>query len=466
MEYKQIQTPEGFNRTFLMGLLMITLFFNAFMAAAVNIAIPFIAHDFDMNAVQSSWVAMSFLLSSAMFLLPFGKLGDIYGRKKVFQYGNILFTLSSLFCALAPNSIMLIIARFIQGVGGAMVMGTGMAIVTSVYPPQKRGKMLGLMVSSVYLGLTAAPAIAGLLTQALGWHSIFIVSIVAGTFVSLGLILKVKTDWIDSGHEKLDLIDSVIYMLSIFMFMYGFSKLPDLTGIVFTTLGISGFAAFVAFEKKAEFPVLNMQLFQRNRVFAFSNLAALINYAATSAITFLLSLYLQYVKGFDPKTAGMILITQPAIMAITAWFAGWLSDKFDSGILSSIGMSIIVVGLIMLLRLDRMDTNTWLICSLVVLGLGFGTFSSPNTNSVMSSVEKKQMGIASATISTMRLIGQITSMAIATMIIHIFLGEAKISSANTNLFIQSSKVIFIIFAVLCVLGVFASLARGRKKVPA
>jgi len=464
MEDHSALNQNSLNKGFLMAILMITMFFNAFMAAAVNIAIPFIARDFDLNVVGISWVAMSFLLSSAMFLLPFGKVGDIFGRKKVFLYGIIVFTSSSFLCSVAPNGLMLIIFRFLQGIGGAMIMGTGMAIVTSVFPPKERGRMLGLMVSSVYLGLTAAPLLAGILTQAFGWQSIFVVSIVSGVIVLLATILNIKTDWIDSGHEKFDIGGSAIYMVSIFLFMYGFSKMPDNLGIVSTILGVAGFVIFVNFENKALHPILNINLFSKNRIFAFSNLAALINYAATSAITFLLSLYLQYVKGFDPRAAGTILITQPALMAITASFAGWLSDKVDSGILASIGMSIIVIGLVMLLNLDHQTSTTWLFSCLVILGLGFGTFSSPNTNSVMSSVEKKQMGIASATISTMRLIGQISSMAIATMIIHIYLGNAKLSSENTGLFIKSSKVIFIIFAVLCVIGVFASLARGRKKV--
>ena len=216
--------------------------------------------------------------------------------------------------------------------------------------------------------------------------------------------------------------------------------------------------------RKVEFPVLNIQLFRNNRIFAFSNLAALINYSATFAITFMLSLYLQYAKNLQPRDAGLLLITQPAIMAITASIAGRLSDKFDSRILSSAGMGIIVIGLILLYNLDAETSNMFIITSLVVVGLGFGTFSSPNTNSVMSSVEKKQLGIASATISTMRLLGQISSMAIATMVIHVYLGEAKITYVNLDLFLKSSKTIFLIFAVLCFIGVFASLARGNNKV--
>ncbi len=456
----QAQKPVHAN--ILMAILMITLFFNAFMGAAINIAIPKIALDFSMNAVESSWVAMSFLLSSAMFLLPFGKIGDMYGRKKIFLTGNIIFTIASLLCAFSIDTYMLISLRFVQGIGGAMIMSTGMAIVTSVFPPQKRGKMLGLVVSSVYLGLTAAPVIGELLTQHLGWHSLFIVSVIAGCIVILGIVTKIKGEWAEAQNEKLDYTGSAIYMISIFLLMYGFSALPDIFGIIMTVSGLAGLIIFIFFEKTANFPVLNIQLFAKNKVFAFSNIAALINYSATFAITFMLSLYLQYAKNLQPKDAGIILITQPAIMAITTTIAGRLSDKFNSGVLASIGMGVIVIGLILLCTLTPQTSITYIIVSLVVVGLGFGTFSSPNTNSVMSSVEKRFLGVASATMSTMRLLGQILSMAIAAMVIHIYLGKEKLSKENVDLFMHSSKVIFVVFAVLCFFGVFASLARGKK----
>ena len=244
------------NPTILMAILMVTLFFNAFMGAAVNIAIPIIAKDFSMSAVESSWVAMAFLLSSAMFLLPFGKIGDIYGRRKVFLIGNIVFAVSSLLCAFSMNSLSLIIFRFTQGVGGAMIMSTGMAIVTAVFPQEDRGRMLGLVVSAVYLGLTAAPVIGGILTQSFGWHSIFMVSVMASALVIFGIVTKVKMEWIDSKHETLDYSGSIIYMITIFLIMYGFSKLPDNLGILLSLLGIVGFILFIWYERKGKPPVI------------------------------------------------------------------------------------------------------------------------------------------------------------------------------------------------------------------
>jgi EmrB/QacA subfamily drug resistance transporter len=463
MHYMKNTTATKVNTSVLMAVIIITQFLSAFMSASVNIALPDIAQDFGMSAVESSWVVMAFLLSTGMFLVPFGKMGDIYGRMRLFLTGNMVFTVSSLFCALSSDEIMLIAARFSQGIGGAMIMSTGMAIVTSAFPPQQRGKMLGLVVSAVYLGLTAAPVLGGILTQAFGWRSIFIISVGLGITIVIAILSMVKAEWKEAGNEKFDIHGSVIYMISVFLLMSGFSMLPKVNGILMAASGVVGIGLFIAYELKVEHPVLNIRLFQNNRIFAFSNLAALINYAATFAITFILSLYLQYVKGLQPRDAGILLITQPAVMAATASFAGKLSDKVDPRFLSSLGMGIITVGLVFLCFLDSNTGNGLLIASLVIVGLGFGTFSSPNTNSVMGSVEKKYLGVAAATVSTMRVLGQIFSMAIATMVFYIFLGNSKISGTNLIEFMQSARVLFIIFAVLCFLGIFISSARSGKK---
>lgn len=451
------------NRSVLLAVIMLTSFFNPFMSAAVNIALKQIGEEFSMSAVGLSWISMIFLLSSAVFLVPFGKLADIYGRRRMFLYGTIMFTTASLLCGLAFSEESLISFRLIQGIGSAGVFSTSMAIVISAFPPQERGKVIGLTVSSVYLGLTLAPVLGGILTQSFGWRSLFYINTVAGIVTIFGIIKTIKSEWAEAKGEAFDWQGSVIYMISISSLMFGFSKLPKDYAIGLTIAGIFGFTLFIYSELRVKFPVLNISLFRENRVFAFSNLAALINYAATFAVTFILSLYLQYVRGLQPRDAGLLLVTQPAFMAIVASFSGRMSDKYDSRILSSIGMSIIVVGLLFLCFLSSESPNIYLISGLVVLGIGFGLFSSPNTNSVMSSVEKRYLGIASATLGTMRLSGQMISMAIAAMAIHVFIGNEKISAGNIPQFMNSLRIVFIIFTVLCVLGVFASLARGKKE---
>lgn len=458
-----VRTPENsINRGILLAVIMISSFFNPFMGSAVNIALPSISDELHMNAVEISWIPMAFLLSAAVFLVPLGKLADIWGRRRMLLYGNIFFTISTIICAFSVSGSMLITARFLQGIGSAMSLSSGMAIIISAFPPEIRGRIIGWNTTAVYVGLSAAPLLGGFLTKTLGWSSLFYINAIAGLLVIAGITYSVKTEWAEAKNDKFDITGSVIYILSMSALMYGFSKLPGLPATLLTSCGLFGLAAFVIWEIRDQSPVLDIALFSRNKIFAFSNLAALINYAATFGITFVLSLYLQDVIGLDPLHAGLILVMQPIVMAIVASVSGRLSDRIDSQILSSLGMAIIVGGLVMLVFLTTSTSHAYLIITLFILGFGFGMFSSPNTNSVMSSVEKKYLGTASATLGTMRLTGQMFSMAIAALAIHIFIGNDHIHESNVDSFMQSVKVIFIVFAVLCTLGVFASLARGKK----
>jgi len=455
-------TEQQFNRGILLAVIFISSFFNPFMGSAVNIALPSISRELSMNAVSLSWIAMAFLLSAAVFLVPFGKLADIWGRKRMLLFGNIFFTLSTLLCAFSATGYMLIIARFIQGIGSAMILSSGMALIISAFPPERRGRIIGLNTSATYVGLSAAPLLGGILTQTLGWQSLFFINAAAGILIITGIAWGVRAEWAEAKHDRFDFTGSVIYVLAMSGLMYGFSKLPGKFALILTIAGSIGLIFFITWELREKTPVLNIGLFRNNKIFAFSNLAALINYAATFGITFVLSLYLQSVKGLSPRDAGLIMITQPVMMALVASFSGRLSDRIDSRILSSAGMAIIVAGLISLIFLTTETSAAYLVVTLFVLGFGFGMFSSPNTNAVMSSVEKKYLGTASATLGTMRLTGQMFSMAIAAMAIHLFVGDSVISTANSPGFMHSVRVIFIVFAVLCLLGVFASLARGKK----
>lgn len=450
------------SRRLILFSIIITSFINPFLGAAINIALPSISEEFSLGAVGMSWVSMAFLLSSAVFLVPLGKLADIRGRKKIFFLGNIIIAASSILCALSLSGSMLILLRALQGIGSAMVFGTGIAIITSVYPPKERGKAIGVTVTSVYIGLSLAPFLGGILTQYLGWRSIFYVTVPFELLVIWITWRYIKEEWADAKGEKFDLSGSIIYLLSMSAFMFGFSRLPETSAIILVVAGLFGLLGFGVLEMKVKSPIFNLKLFASNRLFAFSNLAALINYATTFAITFLLSLYLQYILGLSPRDAGIILITQPVMMAIVASISGRLSDRYDPRILASAGMGIITGGLIMLTFLTEHSSITYLSAILAIVGFGFGMFSSPNTNAIMSSVEKKYLGVASATVGTMRLTGQMMSMGIATLILQVFIGNNPISVQYAPEFMSSMKTTFIVFVILCIVGLFSSLARGRS----
>jgi len=274
------------------------------------------------------------------------------------------------------------------------------------------------------------------------------------------LFLKLKSEWTEAKGERFDLVGSVIYGLALAAIIYGLSILPDLSGILVGLVGITGIILFVKWETNTSSPVLHMDLFRHNRIFVFSNLAALINYSATFAVAFLLSLYLQYIKGYGPQMAGFILVAMPVMQALLSPIAGRLSDKIEPRTLASIGMAITTIGLVFLVFINQDTDIAYIIVSLIFLGVGFALFSSPNINAVMSSVDKKSYGIASATIATMRQIGMMLSMGIAMVLFAIYIGRVEITPEYYPAFITSVRIAFGIFTVLCFGGIFASLARG------
>ncbi len=445
------------------GLLVAVLssFFTPFMGSAVNIALPSIASEFHLSAVALSWVATSFLLAAAVFIVPFGRLADIHGRRKLFILGLFIFTLSCLAIAVSPSGVWLIVSRICQGIGSAILSGTAMAILTSVYPANERGKALGFQVASVYLGLSLGPSLGGLLTHYFGWRSIFWVGLPLGIITIAATFWKLRGEWSEAKGEKFDITGAFFYGFALVALMLGLSELPAAAGLWLVIAGILGISLFLFWELKTPSPVLNVQLFRRNAVLAFANLAALINYSATSAVSFLLSLYLQYLKGFSAQIAGLILIIQPVMMTLVSLFAGRLSDKTEPRLLASIGMAINTAGLILLIFINANTNLALIIFILLIQGIGFGLFSSPNSNAVMSAVERRYYGVASGMLGTMRLIGQMFSLGIATLLFSLYMGQVQITPEFYPLFLKSAHTGFIIFAVMCFLGVFASLARRK-----
>lgn len=436
-------------------------FLTPFMISSLNIALPDIQTEYAADAVLLSWIVTSFLLANAILLVPIGKVADIYGHIKVYRLGIIIFTLVSFISVFAPTIQLLLFLRVLQGIGCAMIFTTGIPILTSAFPPEQRGRVLGYNVSAVYIGLSIGPFLGGILTQAFGWRSIFLIVTGLGLLVSFLVIRFLKPENADLNLKKIDITGSIIYALTLVAVVYGSSLLPEVLGIVLMLCGIPGFILFVKRQLTVTNPVFEIRLFRKNRVFAFSNAAALINYAATSAVTFLLSLYLQYIKSLTPQQAGTILIIQPIIMAVLSPYTGRLSDRMEPAKLSSLGMFLSAVGLFILTFLGQETSNVLIYCALVVLGFGFALFSAPNTNAIMSSVEKHNYGLASATVATMRVLGQMMSMAIATVIISLLIGKNQITPEYYALFLKCIHISFIIFAILCAVGVFFSFSRGK-----
>lgn len=439
----------------------ITSFLNPFLVSAVNVALPAIEHAFELNALTLSWVITSYLLSSAILLLPMGKMADMRGPKKIFTIGVVIFSLTTFLCGIATSGTTLIIFRVVQGIGGSMTMTTAPAILVAAFPREQRGRVLGISVSSVYLGLATGPFVGGILTQYLGWRAVFITASLFGLFAAIITFLFLGKDKNKEVHAPIDVTGSITYALALMTLVFGSSKIPETTGWVLLGTGALLLVLFVFIENRSKYPVIDLKLFSKNRLFAFSNIAALINYSSTFAIVFLLSLYLQKIQLLSPQKAGTILLAQPLVMAILSPIAGRWSDKIQPRYLSSLGMALTAIGLLLMAFLNQETSKTVIIINLIVVGLGFALFSSPNMNTIMSSVNKNQYAIASGVSSSMRVVGQIVSMTIVTFFMAWFLGNSSVMEVDNELFMSSATWTFTAFALLAFIGVYFSMARGN-----
>ena len=441
----------------------IASFSTPFMLSAINIALPAISRELDMSAQGLGWISLSFLMASTVLLVPLGRAADIYGRKKIFTIGFIIFTSASLLCALAGAAWQLILFRTLQGVGSSMIFGTAIAILTSVYPPAGRGKALGMVAASVYLGLSLGPFLGGILVQHFSWRSIFYLNVPIGLWVLYLLFTRVKGEWRAAESGAFDLKGSLIYSLSLAALIYGASVITSGKGILLILAGTAGFTEFLRHEARTPYPVLNARLFLGNKVFAFSSLAALLNYCASFALGFLLSLYLQYVKGLSPQQAGLIMVVQPVFMAVFSPVAGRLSDRIEPRIVASWGMTLTTAGLLFFSGINAGTPMSVIVAGLCVLGLGLALFSSPNTNAVMGSANPRTYSLASALLATMRVGGQMFSMAVVMLLFSLLIGGGKIGSGNLERFTLSFRISIYIFSALSFLGIFASLKRGNVR---
>lgn len=450
------------NKTAILLIATLATFLTPFMGTSLIIALPTIANDLAVNAILLSWISTAYILTSAMFAVPFGKIADIHGMKKIFTYGIVILTISTFLAAISPSAELLIITRAVQGIASAMIFVTGLAIITSVFPPQERGKAIGINITAGYVGLVMGPVLGGFLTQYLGWRSVFYFIVPLCLIVLVLVIWKMKGEWGECKGEKLDHWGTLLYVLMLALILIGFSTITETFGMLMVILGIIGFIGFVLWELRVENPVLEVKVFFENRRFALSNLATLISYISTFAVSFLLSLYLQYIKGFDPRIAGLILVVQTVFMVIMSPVAGKLSDRFDPGKLASLGMTIIAIGLLILSFIDDATSLYVIILALAIIGLGIGIFSAPNTTAIMGSVERKYFGVSSAILSTMRLLGQTFGMGLILVIFAVYIGAVQFIPQNYPELLISIKVTFVISVILSVIAVFASLARNRK----
>ncbi|XOQ26552.1 MAG: Spectinomycin tetracycline efflux pump [Mitsuokella multacida] len=448
------------NRNKILFIMMMSSFVTPFTSSALTLSLPDIGKAYHASANELGWVLEIFLLVSIVFLLPMGKLADRLGKRRIFFWGTVLFTISSFLCIFTPNMPLLLAARGLQGVAAAMLYATNMSIVALVFPPEKRGWALGWMVSMVYVGLACGPVLGGLLNYYAGWQSIFIFITLACLSCVLATQQYLHEEWLAKDATGVDGKGAVLYGIAMVLAMFGLSELANLSwawGALLGGLFVFGF--FVRHELQAKDPILPLYILSGNREFSLSNLAAMINYSATFGISFLLSIYLQSVLGLSSREAGFMMLIQPIVMAMLSPVTGKLSDQYAPGKLASLGMGVTALGLLGMVITVHLR-SLWLVVPVVmVIGVGFALFAAPNNNAIMSSVPKKYYSLATSMLGTVRLVGQVTSVAIVTMILSLSWSFLMPSDE----LLRNIELSFIVFTILCAAGIVPSAARSKNR---
>jgi MFS family permease len=355
------------------------------------------------------------------------------------------------------------VSRAIAGFGLVAFFTTVTTMAAEAFPPEKRGRVLGLTISSVYVGLSLGPVMSGFLVEYLGWRSLFWFTAI-GLIPPAALVHMVKTDVPPTPDDPMDWLGTAIWAAAVALIFAGLASLGLNLSIAAVVAGLGLLAIFVRRSLNSSSPILDISLFRRSRRFAFSSLAAYINYMASFSVSFLLSLYLQYSKGLRPSEAGLLLIFQPVVQAAITPFAGRLSDRFDPGRLASLGMGAILLAILFFASNLTAETGIApLILNMSLFGAGFALFSAPNSNAIMGSAPPKRLGQASGVITVTRLWGQISSVAATALVFAAVIGPGEIKPEHYPLFVKAARTCFWLFAPLALLGVLASLARGGRE---
>ncbi|MGC8505486.1 MAG: MFS transporter [Thermoplasmata archaeon] len=419
-------------------------FSTPFLSSAVAFAVPRIGVSFHLTFLQAALIPLVILIPLASFMIFFGRISDEIGRVSVFRYGLVLFAVSAALAPFSATYYILVALLFVLGVGAAILSTNSTAIVSYVYSSGGRGLALGINAMSVYLGLTFAPFLGGLLIEFFGWRSIFYfvapVSAVA-FFISLGSMRNIEIRKHEYRLNVRGTITFVGFILSLTLYL----ALGNILGFLNTSFLIAFSLIFLILflndENRSVEPVLPPKLFRKNRTFVASNITAFLNYVSTFSIVFVFSIYLQVILGVSPFLSGILLLPEPVMMVALSPVAGKLSDLAGSRAIASIGMLIIGISFLSLYYYHpsgRVD----LMILLGILGVGFGLFSAPNTNSVMGSVDRDSSGTASGFLGTMRFTGQLLSIFLATLVLSIFMPKSLIVGMFSGIVIRITPLYF------------------------
>ncbi len=476
----RIVSQSGSNKYLVFGALAIGLFASVVDHGSVIVALPSIAEHLYIDLPSVQWVVIGFALTISALLLPMGRLADIIGQKRVYILGSIILMVGAAGAGLAPNLATLLLARIFQGVGAAMTQGTGMAIMTSVFPPTERGRAIGLLMTTVGVGAVAGPAIGGTVVDFIHWRAVFFLNIPLG-FIGLIATLYVLRRWESERASRGSSFDwtgailstgvLVALLLGLTMAVTrGWMSAPILAAFV---LSASMFAAFIWWELRTDNPMFNLRFF-RDRVFSCGVSAAFLTFLGQSSVLFLMPFYIQNVLGYSPKIAGLVVMPGALCMAIMGSVTGTLSDKFGWRWFTVGGMVFSTAGLAVLSRVTDTSPLWEVIPGLIMVNCGMGMFYSPNSSSVLSAVGRESYGVVSGFLNLVRNSANVISLAIATTIVTVTMGslgfEPSLEAVRTGTvegvrgaFTEGMRYAFYVLIALVIASMTVSFLQGRPK---
>jgi EmrB/QacA subfamily drug resistance transporter len=468
------EPTEGRHKWFVLSTVSVGTFMATLDGSIVNISLPKIQQAFGVGLSTIEWIVVAYLLTVGTLLLPFGRLGEIFGFKRVYQTGFAVFTLASVLCGASINVWMLVAFRVLQGIGASMMQSMGPAIIGRTFGPRERGRALGLNAISVSIGLTIGPTVGGILTEWGSWRWIFYINLPVGLF-AIAWASRVLHNEQGSTAQRFDPLGAALQFGALFSLLlaliegerWGWSSAVVVSLLV--TAVILG-VAFVVSQLRNAQPMLDLRLFAI-RSFSAGNLSLLIAFAAMFTATFLMPFFLERAQGRSALDAGLLLTPVPLATMVVAPLSGALSDRIGSRLPATLGVAVMALGLFLLTRIGAGTSSVSLIWRLVIIGIGQGLFLSPNSSAVLGSVPRQRLGTASATLAQMRIDGQAFGLARAGAIVAartITPSRARTGRIAPNLISNEAFVLalhdaFYVAAAICAFAIVASMVRGDTR---
>lgn len=453
---------EKKNRKWIIFIIVVSAtFMSTLDSSIVNVALPKMAEELNVTTSKIQLVVTSYLIIISAIILIFGRLGDMFGKTKIFKLGVMLFTTGSLLCGMTSSFPVLIMARVLQAVGAAGTMANNTGIITEVFPKNERGKALGLIGTAVALGSLVGPGLGGLIVGALNWKFIFLINVPIG-IICLFFAFKILPSSNRKNTEKIDICGAILFFLTIVPLFIslneginlGFTSPIILGGLAFAPVC---FGIFFVLERKIKSPLIQFDIF-KDKLFSVSIFCGFISFVAIFCHNITLPFYLQDLMKFSPQKAGMILMVYPLVMMVTAPLSGILSDKMSSELLTFIGLIVGAIGLFLMATLSDSSSEIAMVVFIAIMSAGMAVFQSPNNSLVMSTVPKDKLGIAGSINGLMRNVGMVTGIALSTTLLYTKMSEVigyrvtDFITGRNDAFMYGMKWVYITAGAVCMIG--------------